>query len=97
MGVPLDEFKKLTQIPIVLYYGDYIKVGSDNVGEDKWGTELEMAKQFVETINHHGGDATLVHLPSIGITGNSHFLMGEKNNTQLADLMADWLKQKGLD
>lgn len=97
MGVPLDEFKKLTQIPIVLYYGDYIKVGSDNVGEDKWGTELEMAKQFVETINRHGGDATLVHLPSIGITGNSHFLIGEKNNVQLANLMADWLKQKGLD
>ncbi|ATD65267.1 alpha/beta fold hydrolase [Neisseria weixii] len=97
MGVPLDEFKKLTRIPIVLYYGDYIKVGSNNVGEDKWGTELEMAKQFVATVNKYGGDATLVHLPQIGIKGNSHFLMGEKNNTQLADLMADWLKQKGLD
>lgn len=97
MGVPMSDFKKLTQIPIVLYYGDYIKVGSDNVGEDKWGTELEMAKQFVATVNKHGGDATLVHLPQIGIKGNSHFLMGEKNNAQLADLMADWLKQKGLD
>ncbi|MGX2968055.1 alpha/beta fold hydrolase [Ursidibacter sp. B-7004-1] len=97
MGVPMSEFKKLTQIPIVLYYGDYIKVGSDNVGEDKWGTELAMAKQFVDAINRHGGDATLVHLPQIGIKGNSHFLMGEKNNQQLADLAEQWLKQKGLD
>ncbi|AAU38004.1 alpha/beta hydrolase [[Mannheimia] succiniciproducens] len=97
MGVPMNEFLKLTKIPIVLYYGDYIQVGSDNVGEDKWGTELAMAKQFVATINKHGGDATLVHLPEIGIKGNSHFLMGEKNNQQLADLMADWLKQKELD
>ncbi|TCP96023.1 alpha/beta hydrolase family protein [Cricetibacter osteomyelitidis] len=96
MGVPMSEFKKLTQIPIVLYYGDYIKLGSNNVGEDKWGTELAMAKQFVEAINRHGGDATLIHLPEIGITGNSHFLMGEKNNAQLADLMADWLKEKGV-
>ena len=97
MGVPMNEFLKLTKIPIVLYYGDYIQVGSENVGEDKWGTELAMAKQFVDTINRHGGDATLVHLPEIGIKGNSHFLMGEKNNRQLADLMAAWLKEKGLD
>lgn len=55
-----------------------------------------MAKQFVATINKHGGDATLVHLPEIGIKGNSHFLMGEKNNEQLADLMEQWLKEKGL-
>lgn len=97
MGVPMEDFKKLTQIPIVLYYGDYIKLGSDNVGEDKWGTEFAMAKQFVDAINRHGGDATLVHLPEIGIKGNSHFLMGEKNNEQLADLMESWLKEKGLD
>lgn len=97
IGVPLEDFKKLTRIPIVLYYGDYIRLGSDNVGEDKWGTELAMARQFVAAINRHGGDAELVHLPEIGITGNSHFLMGEKNNRQLADLMADWLKVKGLD
>ena len=81
IGVPMSEFLKLTRIPIVLYYGDYIRIGSDNIGEDKWGTELDMAKQFVAAINRHGGDATLVHLPEIGITGNSHFLMGEKNNS----------------
>ncbi|HBO37656.1 MAG TPA: hypothetical protein DD638_03230 [Pasteurellaceae bacterium] len=96
MGVPMNEFLKLTNIPIILFYGDYIQVGSDNVGEDKWGTEFEMAKQFVATINKHGGDATLVHLPEIGIKGNSHFLMGEKNNRQLADLADNWLKEKGL-
>lgn len=95
--MPAADFKKLTQIPIVLYYGDYIKVGSENVGEDKWGTELAMAKQFVDTINRHSGKAELVHLPERGITGNSHFLMGEKNNAQLAELMADRLKEKELD
>lgn len=56
-----------------------------------------MATQFVDTINRYGGDATLVHLPNIGIKGNSHFLMGEKNNEQLADLVESWLKEKGLD
>lgn len=96
-GVAIEEFLKLIQIPIVLYYGDYIHLGSENIGEDKWGTEFAMAEQFVDAVNRHGGDATLVHLPAIGITGNSHFLMAEKNNELLAELMADWLKEKGLD
>ena len=97
MGVPMEDFLKLTRIPIVLYYGDYIKIGSENVGEDKWGTEFAMAKQFVEAINRHGGDATLVHLPDIGIKGNSHFLMQEKNNAEIMQLVLNWLHEKGLD
>ena len=56
-----------------------------------------MAKQFVEAVNRHGGDATLVHLPEIGIKGNSHFLMQEKNNDEIMKLALAWLKKKGLD
>ncbi|EFP5598713.1 hypothetical protein H0723_004188 [Escherichia coli] len=60
-------------------------------------SEYEMAKQFVMTVNRHGGDATLVHLPDIGIKGNSHFLMAEKNNQEIAGILASWLQDKGLD
>ena len=97
LGVPRSTWMALTEIPIVLYYGDHIKLGSRNVGEDKWGTELAMARQFVDTINRHGGDATLVHLPDLGIRGNSHFLMGEKNNVKIMKLALKWLHEKGLD
>lgn len=93
----MADFLKLTRIPIVLYYGDYIKIGSENVGEDKWGTEYAMAQQFVDTLNSHDGDATLVHLPDIGIKGNSHFLMQEKNNEEIMKLALDWLHKNGLD
>ena len=83
IGIPMQDFLKLAKMSIVLYYGDYIKFGSDNVGEDKWGSEYAMAQQFVDAVNRHGGDATLVHLPEIGLKGNSHFLMQEKNNQQI--------------
>ena len=56
-----------------------------------------MAEQFVAAINRHGGDATLVHLPEIGIKGNSHFLMQERNNAEIMELALAWLKSKGLD
>lgn len=96
-AVPLEDFMKLTKIPIVLYYGDNIQKSSELVGPDKWYTELDMAKKFVAAVNRHGGDATLVELPKIGIKGNTHFLMGDLNNEELANLTADWLKSKGLD
>jgi hypothetical protein len=56
-----------------------------------------MAKEFVAAVNRHGGKASLVHLPDIGIRGNTHFLMADLNNKQIADLMARWLHEQGLD
>lgn len=52
---------------------------------------------FAPCINRHGGDATVVHLPELGIRGNSHSLFAEKNNVQRADLLSAWLAERGLD
>ena len=64
---------------------------------DNWRVRLDMARLWVDTINRHGGDATLVHLPEIGITGNTHFLMSDSNNKQIADVLLNWMKEKHLD
>ena len=96
--VPLKDFMQLTKIPIVVYYGDNIPTEiSDNPGQDNWRVRLKMARIWVNTINRHGGDATLVHLPEIGIYGNTHFMFSDLNNVQIADLLSKWLKDKGLD
>ena len=50
-----------------------------------------MARKFVESINRHGGNATLVELPKIGIYGNTHFLMQDLNNIELVELLNQWL------
>ena len=42
----------------------------------------------------HGGDVTVVHLPEIGIHGNTHFLFSDLNNLEIADLMSNWLTRK---
>lgn len=97
-AVPLKDFMKLTKIPIILYYGDNIAdKPSKQVGPDKWRSEFDMAKKFVAAVNRHGGHAEIVHLPDIGIKGNTLFLMSDLNNQQIADLMANWLHKQGLD
>lgn len=98
LSVPLSDFKKLTQIPIVIYYGDNIpEKPMDNPGQDQWRIRLEMAKLWVEAINRHGGDAGVVHLPGIGIHGNTHFPFSDLNNLKIADLMYSFLENKQLN
>lgn len=95
--IPKAQFEQLCRIPIVLYFGDYIpETVSKNLGDENWRVRLQMARKFVDCINRHGGNATLVELPKIGIHGNTHFLMQDLNNKELADLFAKWLKDNNL-
>ncbi len=96
--VSMEDFMKLTQIPIVIYFGDNIPEEVTNeLGADNWRTRLALGRLFIEAINRHGGDAVLVELPKIGIRGNTHFLMSDLNNIEVADLLSDWIKEKKLD
>jgi hypothetical protein len=98
VSVSLDKFIKLTRIPIIIYYGDNIPVSPDpNPGLDGWRVRLEMAKKWRDVVNSHGGDVTLVHLPELGIKGNTHFPFSDLNNVEIANLMSDWLQEKDLD
>lgn len=97
MGVELEEFEKLTKIPIVIYYGDNIATEPvADAGRDQWRGELQMARIFAETINRHGGDCNVIHLPQIGIKGNTHFPFMDLNNIEIADLLEKFLQEKGL-
>jgi len=97
-AVPMDDFMKLTKMPIVMYFGDYIPDEvTEELGAENWRVRLALGRLFVEAINRHGGDATLVELPKIGIHGNTHFMMSDLNNSEIAGLLSDWMKEKKLD
>jgi hypothetical protein len=56
-----------------------------------------MARLWRDTVNRHGGDVTVVHLPEIGIRGNTHFAFSDLNNVEIADLVSTFLREKKLD
>ena len=96
--VSLADFQKLTRIPIVIYYGDNIPTEpTESAGKDNWRVRLAMARLWVDAVNKHGGDARLVHLPEIGIRGNTHFLFSDLNNVEIADQVSKFLAEKKLD
>jgi hypothetical protein len=98
VAIPMSDFMKLTKIPIIIYYGDNIPESpSANPGADGWRIRLAMARLWRDAVNKHGGDVTVVHLPEIGIKGNTHFPFSDLNNLQIAKLLSNFLKEKGLD
>jgi hypothetical protein len=96
--VPLADFKKLTKFPIQVVFGDNISSTPTLIpGVERWRLRLIYAQQFVNKINQYGGDAQLVHLPKIGVYGNTHFPFSDLNNVKIADLLSKFLARKNLD
>ena len=96
--VPASEFLKLTKYPVVIYYGDNIpKAPVSQPHQDYWRAALQMAKLWAEAVNHHGGHAEVVLLPEKGLKGNTHFMMSDRNNQQVAGLLTQWLHDNQLD
>ncbi|URL06687.1 alpha/beta fold hydrolase [Avibacterium sp. 21-595] len=95
-----EDFAKFTRLPIIIYYGDNIPAEEEvtnSQSQDQWRIRLALAQKWMDTVNRHGGDATLIHLPKIGIKGNTHFIMSDTNNAEVFSHLQNWLKQKGLD
>ncbi len=98
VGAPLSEFMLLTKIPIIIFYGDNIpEEPTANPGQDSWRVRLAMARLWGQAVNRRGGDVTVVHLPEIGIRGNTHFPFSDLNNLEIADLLSKFLEKKGLN
>lgn len=96
--VSAADFEKLTKMPIIIYFGDNISDKPSKIqGEDQWRIRLALARQWADVVNKHGGDVKVVHLPEVGIHGNTHFMMQDLNNAEVAEHLAGWLQEKGLN
>jgi alpha/beta hydrolase family protein len=91
------DFEKFTKMPIQVIYGDFIPTAPSPIGgPDRWRARLILAQQFVDAVNSRGGDASLLHLPEVGVFGNTHFPFSDLNNREVADLLQQFLREKGL-
>jgi len=86
-----DQAAALKDIPILAVYGDYFDV------DKRWATIRDNGMRFYAAIAKAGGSVKVVNLPQLGIRGNSHMLIMDRNNLEIAALIQGWLaEQKGL-
>jgi pimeloyl-ACP methyl ester carboxylesterase len=80
----------LKGIPMLAVFGDNIALDS------RWPQMRKNDDGFFEEITKAGGKVEVLDLPKAGLKGNSHMLMMDKNNQQVAALIQDWLAKQGL-
>jgi len=79
----------LKNIPSVSIYGDYVDTDA------RWPTIRANNMKFQDAIRAAGGSAELINLPAMGIKGNSHMMMMDKNSGDIAAVIQKWLVGKG--
>jgi pimeloyl-ACP methyl ester carboxylesterase len=84
---PEDVGGSFRKVPTLMVFGDYTEGSSGPNGDER----RNVCNQSVSAINAAGGTAKFLYLPALGIKGNSHMLMMDKNNIQIADLIMGWL------
>ncbi|CAN5401408.1 esterase [soil metagenome] len=85
------EIAKLTGTPILMLFGDHVNDAAAPFTQ-RWKTSLANCRNIAASINAAGGNMKLIELPELGIRGNSHFLMLDRNSHQIADLIIDWIR-----
>ena len=88
-GIP-GQAAVLKNTPILAIYGDNIETDA------RWPKIRSIGVDFVTAVSAHGGKAQVIDLPKIGIRGNSHMIMMDRNNQEVAALIQEWLERQGL-
>jgi len=88
-GLP-EKVAALAGIPVLMLYGDFI-------AEDaRWSAIRARSLAFAEAVRAAGGHVDVVDLPAVGIRGNSHMIMMDRNADEVAALVQGWLAGRGL-
>ena len=80
----------LRGIPTLAVFGDNIALDS------RWPQMRRNDDDFFAEVTKAGGKVDVLDLPQAGLKGNSHMLMMDRNNLQVAALIQGWLAKQGL-
>jgi hypothetical protein len=86
----LDKAAALKNIPVLMIFGDNVDL------HPRWVAYRKLDLAYADAVRAAGGKFDVVYLPDLGIKGNSHMMMMDKNNAVIADVIQDWLVKQGL-
>jgi pimeloyl-ACP methyl ester carboxylesterase len=89
---PADIAGSFAKVPLLSLWGDH-SVGAAGFNGD---TRRNGCVQSVAAIQAAKGPAEFLLLPDLGIKGNSHMMMMDKNNLEIADIIIKWLGEKAV-
>jgi pimeloyl-ACP methyl ester carboxylesterase len=88
-----DQIKTLAALPILAVFGDHRDVATGIGIRPSWQLSFESCQALIGRLKAVGGDAQMFNPPDRGIRGNSHMIMQDKNNLQIADVILQWINE----
>ena len=80
----------LRNVPFLSVWGDHSEGQLGFNGDNR----RNGCVSTVETLKQRSADAEFLLLPGRGIRGNSHMMMLDKNNLEVADLLIEWINRR---
>ncbi|MFN2140804.1 MAG: hypothetical protein ACK2U5_10000, partial [Candidatus Promineifilaceae bacterium] len=93
VGCPTDRAgvnALFADVPILVVFGDHFDVR-------RMQGRYEACLETVRLVEEAGGRSKMLHLPSLGISGNTHLLMLDRNSREIAARVINWLQNNQLD
>jgi pimeloyl-ACP methyl ester carboxylesterase len=90
VGGDRSKIASIKGTPILVVYGDNAR------DHPRWSKIRQGGIDYAGAFKAAGGPIEIVDLPDIGIKGNSHMIMMDKNSDAVAGLVQKWLVDGGL-
>jgi pimeloyl-ACP methyl ester carboxylesterase len=90
-----DEIKALATVPLLIVFGDHRDNPTGIAALPNWQARFELCQALIGRLKSAGGRAQMLSPAETGIHGNSHMIMQDKNNLQIADLILKWIDERG--
>jgi hypothetical protein len=84
------DLAKLKGVPHLFVWGDYLDKNP------AWPRLVAAPNRYREALAAAGVNADVYDLPAMGIKGNTHMLMMDRNSDDVAKLVNEWLIKQGL-
>src|SRR5437763_906773 len=89
LGGEREKVQSIKTTPILVIYGDNARDHS------RWSKIRQGGVDYAAVLKSAGGSIDVIDLPDVGIKGNSHMIMMDKNSNAVADVIQKWLVGKG--
>ena len=84
------EAAKVKGVPLLVVWGD------NHEKSPIWPKIRPNPEKWAAAIKSAGGTVETFDLPKMGIKGNTHMLMMDRNSDEIAKLVSDWIGKQGL-
>jgi pimeloyl-ACP methyl ester carboxylesterase len=88
-----QQITMLATVPVLAVFGDHRDTPTGIATRPSWQISFDSCQALIGRLKAAGGDAQMLNPPERGIRGNSHMIMQDKNNQQIADLILLWIDE----